>query len=34
LTKVEGEYFPVHVWLDCHQYAYYCHERGLPSVCT
>src|SRR5215204_6519956 len=35
LADVESEYFPVHLRLYSHQYAYYylrCHERGTPSV--
>jgi hypothetical protein len=37
LAKVESEYFPVHLRLEGHQYAYYCwswccwHEPGTPS---
>src|SRR5829696_10180153 len=29
LADVESEYFPVHLWLYSHQYAYYyyCHEE-------
>src|SRR5215204_650117 len=33
LADVESEYFPVHLRLYSHQYAYYyCHERSAPFV--